>query len=274
MLTATGRSVLINIENWVKEKFAQGPSSHSWNHTRRVFDNAIIICRAEGGDEFLVSLAALFHDLGRVPETKNETYCYTGHPVKLCRHRKHAVLSVYEANEKIGELKKTGILNNEQRRELRYIIHTHGDLLSGSARETKNLKILKDADMVDGFGINGILRNFSHSKRDKMPLWAPGLTIDFPETRPLTIPEGDESGLGNLQFVYNFQTLLVFESSRELAEPQLALNRDILYLLRQEIHNGGIPNYEFWIQFVTWAQEKNLKRLLSSDLKDFQDSVL
>lgn len=271
MLTEAEHSVLTNIEKWAKEKFAEGPSSHSWEHTKRVLGNAVAICRAEEGDELLVNLGVILHDLGRIPEASGGgPYVYRGQKIKLCRHRKHAVLSVYEANEKIRELKKTGILNAEQCRELRYIVHMHGDLLSGSARETKNLKIIQDADMIDSFGFNGILRNLSQSKREKIPLWAPGLTIDYPEDRPLTVAESDESGLGNLQFAYNFQLSLVFESSRKFAEPQLALNRDLLRLLRGEIRSGNIPDYNFWIRFAEWSRDKGLNRLTDDSLKKFK----
>ncbi|HYG52030.1 MAG TPA: phosphohydrolase, partial [Flavobacteriales bacterium] len=47
----------------VKQAMPPDPTGHDWPHVLRVLKNALYIHKAEGGNEFIVSLVALTHDL-------------------------------------------------------------------------------------------------------------------------------------------------------------------------------------------------------------------
>ncbi len=57
------KSILENTEKYVREAFNSEGSGHDWWHIYRVKQAALKIARYEGGDLFVVEMAALLHDL-------------------------------------------------------------------------------------------------------------------------------------------------------------------------------------------------------------------
>ena len=49
--------------DFVKETLKDAEGGHDWFHVQRVFKNAVLISKDEPADPFIVSLAALLHDI-------------------------------------------------------------------------------------------------------------------------------------------------------------------------------------------------------------------
>ena len=60
---------------YIKNEFSDDSSGHDWWHIYRVWKTALVICKHEKADEFIVQLAALLHDLDdwKFNETGDET---------------------------------------------------------------------------------------------------------------------------------------------------------------------------------------------------------
>jgi Predicted HD superfamily hydrolase len=56
-------AVITNTIHFVKTTLKNAEGGHDWFHIERVFKNAILICKDEKADVFVVSLAALLHDI-------------------------------------------------------------------------------------------------------------------------------------------------------------------------------------------------------------------
>lgn len=126
-------SYVINVMRPVKEE------SHGFRHVDRVRKWALKIGRLEGGvDLFLLEVAALLHDIGRVDETASY---------------KH-----YAVGEKMARqfLPKLKYFNPKQINIICQAVKKHGQ-----GDKSKLIKILQDADRMDGFGAILVGRVFS-----------------------------------------------------------------------------------------------------------------
>ena len=56
----------------LKREFADESTGHDWFHIERVWKNAKQIAATEGGDLFVIELAALLHDIGHLIEDETE----------------------------------------------------------------------------------------------------------------------------------------------------------------------------------------------------------
>lgn len=59
----TREEIIHRAAEHVRAAFAQDSSGHDWWHIHRVWQTAQALCAREGGDPFVVQLAALLHDL-------------------------------------------------------------------------------------------------------------------------------------------------------------------------------------------------------------------
>ncbi len=131
--------IIQQTENFVRERFKNEGSGHDWWHIHRVRNMAVFLAENEGGNTFIIELAALLHDL--------EDW-------KL-------------SNSKQGETKKwlesIGLANEK----IKYIIEIIEQVsFKGAGVETKAMsieaKIVQDADRLDAIGAIGIARTFAY----------------------------------------------------------------------------------------------------------------
>lgn len=147
----------------VKYILEEGEGCHDWDHTLRVYNLAIHIGRLEGANLDILGPAALLHDIGRPSE------------MKLRNEEKDV------CHAEIGTLIAEGILQGygfgqEDIEKVKHCILTHR--FSGSSGcaykkakeenktkipQTKEAKILFDADKLDNIGAIGIARAFNYS---------------------------------------------------------------------------------------------------------------
>lgn len=136
--------VIKNVEIEAKKYFEGLPPSHNWSHVESVYGLALKIGREENADLFVLSLAALLHDIGRKEEfIKNGEICHAEYGKEL-------------AEKILGKYK----VSNEITQKVLHCIETHRfrkDLVP----ESKEAKILFDADKLDCIGAIGVIRAYA-----------------------------------------------------------------------------------------------------------------
>ncbi len=131
--------VLLNVYAEIQQRFEGFDDlAHGWNHINRVYQLALDIARQEGADLFIVGMAALMHDLGRLSDDKT---------------KHHADLSVLSATEILSVYRVTP----GTQEAILHAIAAHSFSL-GIEPRTLEAKVLRDADRLDSLGAIGILR--------------------------------------------------------------------------------------------------------------------
>lgn len=132
--------VLRMVYGEVKESFAGVRDlAHGWDHVERVYKLAQMIGRREGGDLFVIGMAALMHDLGRAAPLEEE--------------RHHADLSVVMAQELMGRYKVPAI----KQEAIIHAIVAHS-FSRGVEPRTLEAEVVRDSDRLDGLGAIGVMR--------------------------------------------------------------------------------------------------------------------
>ncbi|MDM5188421.1 HD domain-containing protein [Bacillus sp. DX4.1] len=126
---------------FVKNILEKDASGHDWYHIERVHKLAISLSEQEGGDRFVIEMAALLHDVA--DEKLNES-------------------------EEAGMKKVSDWLERLQvtETEMEYILHIIANMSykggHGGKVETLEGKIVQDADRLDALGAIGIARTFAY----------------------------------------------------------------------------------------------------------------
>ncbi len=134
---------LILLKERILPYFKTG-ESHEFGHTERVLNNAVEIADSEGGDIDAIKIAALLHDIARIKEANNETTCHAEEGAKMAEE----ILKEFED------------ISEEKIKIITDAIRTHR-LSKGLKAESKEAKILQDADRLDSLGAILIARAFS-----------------------------------------------------------------------------------------------------------------
>jgi uncharacterized protein len=123
----------------VQQRFAGfADLAHGWEHVHRVYTTALYIAAQEGANQFIVGMAALMHDLGRLSHD-------------AAQH--HADRSALLA----AELMTTYGLAPEIQRPILHAILAHS-YSRGIEPQALEARVVRDADRLDGLGAIGILR--------------------------------------------------------------------------------------------------------------------
>ncbi|MFA6023313.1 MAG: HD domain-containing protein [Candidatus Pacearchaeota archaeon] len=138
----------------IQSNFEEG-GSHAFDHTERVYNLAIKIGKKEKADLDVIKTAALLHDIARLKEDNKEVECHAEHGAEVA--------------EKI--LKEMNFPEDKIKNVVYSIkVHRHS---KGLAAETKEAKILQDADRLDALGAITIARMFSTGGKINRPLYKP-----------------------------------------------------------------------------------------------------
>ena len=146
-------------EEFAKRMSVEDASGHDWHHVERVRRLALKICEEEGGDRFVVELAAILHDVGIRAEHE--------------RGVDHAEEGARIADEFLSELGVPDDVREKVVEAIRH--HRYGKKARAPSLEAA---ILQDADRLDALGAIGIARAFAYGGARGRPIWDPSEPIE------------------------------------------------------------------------------------------------
>ncbi|PWG05716.1 HD domain-containing protein [Polaribacter aquimarinus] len=167
--------IIDNTISFVKNELENAEGGHDWFHIERVFKNSLLISKKENVDVFVVSLAALLHDI--------------------------ADPKFYNGNETIGPklagefLKRQNVDSSIINHVINIIKHiSYKNSLDKNATKftSKELEVVQDADRIDAIGAIGIARCFNYGGFKNRVLYnpeiAPNLQMTKEEYKKSTAP--------------------------------------------------------------------------------------
>lgn len=144
------------ITNEIKQQFINDSSGHDWYHIERVYKNALLIQKKEGGDIETVALLAILHDISDHKMNGG----ILNHGSQVAREIMEKLKIDPEIIQKVAPLvdeisfKGAGVLDQN------------------SCLESK---IVQDADRLDAIGAIGIARAFAFGGNKNRPMYDPEL---------------------------------------------------------------------------------------------------
>jgi uncharacterized protein len=151
---------------FVKKELKNAEGGHDWFHIHRVFKNSILISKDEKVDVFVVSLAALLHDI--------------------------ADPKFYKGDETVGPRIASEFLTNQKVTSsiIEHVIHIikHISFKNSFDKEmktftSKELEVVQDADRLDAIGAVGIARCFNYGGFKNRALYDPEIIPNLNMTK-------------------------------------------------------------------------------------------
>lgn len=156
MSAKSNEEIIALTEVFVKQTLENAEGGHDWWHILRVWNNAKNIAITEGGDGFVIELAALLHDI--------------------------ADAKFHGGNEEIGPIKARQFLESLAVEEaviqhvesiIRHISFKGGNF--AAIFSSPELAIVQDADRLDAIGAIGIARTFNYGGFKNRTIYDPSI---------------------------------------------------------------------------------------------------
>ena len=158
--------IIIATIAFVKNELKNTEGGHDWFHIERVFKNSVLISKDEKVDVFVVSLAALLHDI--------------------------ADPKFYNGDETVGPKVATKFLKEQEVHEqiINHVVNIikHISFKNSFDKESKKftsieLKVVQDADRLDAIGAIGIARCFNYGGFKNRGLYDPEIIPNLNMTK-------------------------------------------------------------------------------------------
>lgn len=157
-------NILSETISFVKTELAHAEAGHDWFHIERVYKTTIAINQLEKGDELVVRLAALLHDI--------------------------ADPKFNDGDEEIGPNKAEAFLHSisvspDIIRHVKNIIKNMSfkNSFEKNLFQSKELQIVQDADRLDAIGAIGIARAFTYGGYKNRVLYDPEIKPELNHTK-------------------------------------------------------------------------------------------
>ena len=137
--------IISNTIQFVKNELKNAEGGHDWFHIERVFKNAILISKDEKVDIFVVSLAALLHDIADAKFHKGDE---TIGPTMAADFLKTQQVEKQVSKHVINIIKHISYKNSLEKSRKKFT--------------SKELEVVQDADRLDAIGAIGIARCFNY----------------------------------------------------------------------------------------------------------------
>lgn len=151
------KQFIAQTEKFIRMHFENEGSGHDWWHIHRVRQLALKIAETEGGDSFLIEMAALLHDLDDWKLTTEN-----------------------DSSKTEEWLKGSGVPEQNSNQILEIISQVS---FKGAGVENKatsiEAKIVQDADRLDAIGAIGIARAFAYGGSKGRALHIPGVAHEL-----------------------------------------------------------------------------------------------
>ncbi len=190
-----------------KKIYKDEQTGHDFSHIKRVLDFAREIAKEEGGDEFVVTVSVLFHDIHRVLSTKDK------------------FVSAQEAMPYVKEVLKQFEMSKKDYDRIIYIIENHENK-NIDIKNNKELKIVQDADILDALGKVGLRRTLKYCKTRNIPIADKNYPLSSKEYMPDIFP------ISTTHYVYRTMIqntkCLKTKSGKQLAKKQIKILEDFV----------------------------------------------
>jgi uncharacterized protein len=150
----------------LKREFADESTGHDWFHLERVWKNAKQIAATEGGDLFVIELAALLHDIA--------DHKFVADADAEAKRRIQAMLSKVQVDQKTID-RVIDIVSKSSFK---------GGIGENPMKQLEGL-IIQDADRLDAIGAIGIARTFAFGGKF-------GNLLYHPDIPPATFKSAEE----------------------------------------------------------------------------------
>jgi uncharacterized protein len=152
MVNMSEKEAIEQTEIYIKELFKNEGSGHDWWHIHRVRNLALKIAETEGGNCFLIEMAALLHDVddwkvNNGNESKSEAWLKN---IKVSEEEAETIINIINQISFKGAGVTTDATSNEA-------------------------KIVQDADRLDAIGAIGIARTFAYGGNKGRPIFLPAI---------------------------------------------------------------------------------------------------
>jgi len=152
----TEQQQLERTEEYIRAEFETDGSGHDWWHVFRVRNMALKIAESEGGDRFIIQMAALLHDLDdwKLNDYKHKKTEEWLDKIEIPENQQKEIIHITEA----VSFKGAGVENSAK---------------------TIEARIVQDADRLDAIGAIGIARAFAYGGSKNRLIYHPDIKPEF-----------------------------------------------------------------------------------------------
>jgi len=158
--------VIQNTIDFVKETLKDAEGGHDWFHIERVFKNTILISKEENVNIFVVSLAALLHDIADPKFFNGDESIGPKVAQEFLETQKVDEKTI---NHIITIIKHISFKNSFDKKQQRFT--------------SKELEVVQDADRLDAIGAIGIARCFNYGGFKNRALYHPEILPNLNMTK-------------------------------------------------------------------------------------------
>ncbi len=201
--------VIDYVVSQLKREFAEESTGHDWFHLERVWKNAKQIAASEGGDLFVIELAALLHDIA--------DHKFVEDADAEAKRRIQAMLGKAEVGQQMIDRVIDIVLKSSFK----------GGIGENPMTQLEGL-IIQDADRLDAIGAIGIARTFAFGGKF-------GNLLYHPDIPPATFKNADEYRKNRTHTINHFyEKLLLLKdkmntpTGRKLAEQRHQFMQEFL----------------------------------------------
>lgn len=218
------------VKRKVNELLNKDNSGHGMEHINRVLNLSLKFAKKEEGNEIIVSLIALLHDvddykLFGMDNAENLTNAKK--IMRECNVDGNIQEQVCSALNNIGYSKR----------------------LKGCTPTTLEGKIVSDADMCDALGANGIIRVYTYSMKNGKPFFNKDIfPIKDMTAEKYTSKCADSSVCHLFEKILKLKDLMLTESGKEEAKNRHQIIVDFLYHLFDE---ENVPEWTDYLKKYT-----------------------
>lgn len=196
-------TIIENTIKFVKKELKNAEGGHDWFHVERVLKNTLLIAKDEKVDVFVVSLAALLHDI--------------------------ADPKFYNGDETIGPKVATEFLKKQQVSSdiIEHVVHIIKHISfkntfdkTGEKFTSLELEVVQDADRLDAIGAIGIARCFNYGGFKNRALYDPEILPNLKMTKD----EYKKTTAPTINHFYE-KLLLLKDKMNTLSGKRIAANR-------------------------------------------------
>lgn len=218
------------VKEKVNELLNKDNSGHGMEHINRVLDLSLKFAEKEDGNEIIVSLIALLHDVDDYKlfgMDNAENLTNAKRIMRECNVDESTQEQVCLALNNIGYSKR----------------------LKGCIPTTLEGKIVSDADMCDALGANGIIRVYTYSMKNGKPFFNKNIfPIEDMTAEKYTSKCADSSVCHLFEKILKLKDLMLTESGKEEAKNRHQIIVDFLYHLFDE---ENVPEWTDYLKKYT-----------------------